>query len=157
MPNLQTPRPFSGPRSEATSERTWSWWRVTGLSCTPTAIEHSDIDTLLSMLTDDATWAMPPLPTWYQGKEALSAFLTKFVVVERWRHVSSFASGQLAIGGYLLDSARRRYVASALDVITIEEGRVAGVVGFLRSEIHGVDEFGLVDFRKFGFPPELPS
>jgi len=121
------------------------------------AIEQSDIDTLLSMLTEDATWAMPPLPAWFHGRDAIAAFHAKYVMPERWRHVSTFANGQLAIGGYILDPDRRCYVAAALDVITIEEGRVRGVIGFLRSEVGGVDEFGLVEFRRFGLPPEVPA
>ncbi len=121
------------------------------------AIEQSDVDGLLSMLTEDATWAMPPLPAWYQGRGDIAAFHTKYVMAERWRHVPTFANGQLAIGGYIFDPDRRCFVATALDVITIEEGRVAGVIGFLRSEIGGVDEFGLVEFRRFGLPPEVSS
>jgi RNA polymerase sigma-70 factor (ECF subfamily) len=121
------------------------------------AIEQSDIDTLLSMLTEDATWSMPPLPAWYQGRDAIAAFHVNYVMPEHWRHVPTFANGQLAVGGYILHPDRRCYVAAALDVIMIEEGRVAGVIGFLRSEIEGVDEFGLVDFRRFGLPPEMPA
>jgi RNA polymerase sigma-70 factor, ECF subfamily len=121
------------------------------------AIEQSDIEALLSMLTEDATWAMPPLPDWYQGRDAIAAFHTNYVMAERWRHVSTWANGQLAIGGYILDRDRRCFVAMALDVITIDKGRVAAVIGFLRSEIGGEDEFRLVEFRRFGLPPELPG
>ena len=121
------------------------------------AIEQGDIDTLLSMLTEDATWSMPPLPGWYQGRDAIAAFHARYVMGERWCHISTFANGQLAMGGYIFDPDRRCFVASALDVVTIEEGRVAGVIGFLRSEIGGVDEFGLVEFRRFGLPPEVSS
>ena len=121
------------------------------------AIEQSDVDALLSMLTEDATWSMPPLPTWYQGREAIAAFHVRYVMPERWRHVSTFANGQLAIGGFILDPDRGCYVGSALDVITIEEGRVAGVTGFLRSEIGGADQFGLVEFGRFGLPSKIPA
>ena len=30
---------------------------------------------MLRLLTDDATFAMPPLPQWYRGREAIGAFL----------------------------------------------------------------------------------
>jgi hypothetical protein len=32
------------------------------------AIERGDADTLISMLTEDATWSMPPIPTWFRGR-----------------------------------------------------------------------------------------
>jgi RNA polymerase sigma-70 factor (ECF subfamily) len=121
------------------------------------AIEQGDIDTLLSMLTEDATWTMPPLPAWYQGRDAIAAFHTEYVMRQHWRHISTFANGQLAMGGYILDPDRRCYVAAALDVITIEEGLVAAVIGFLRSEVGGVDQYRLVEFQRFGLPPEVPA
>jgi hypothetical protein len=46
------------------------------------------LDTLVSMLTDDATWSMPPLPSWFGGREAIAAFHVSSVMPERWRHVS---------------------------------------------------------------------
>jgi RNA polymerase sigma-70 factor, ECF subfamily len=34
------------------------------------ALEAGDADTLIAMLATDATWSMPPLPTWYHGHAA---------------------------------------------------------------------------------------
>ncbi len=51
-----------------------------------TALEAGDVDALLGLLTDDATWCMPPTPTWFQGHEALRAWLVRGPLVERWRH-----------------------------------------------------------------------
>ena len=32
-----------------------------------TALETGDVDALLGLLTADATWSMPPTPTWFRG------------------------------------------------------------------------------------------
>ena len=32
------------------------------------ALERGDVDLLLSLLTEDVTWSMPPLPHWYRGR-----------------------------------------------------------------------------------------
>ncbi|MGO9557962.1 MAG: RNA polymerase subunit sigma-70 [Acidimicrobiales bacterium] len=61
------------------------------------AIERNDVDTLLSMLTEDATWAMPPHPVWYQGHAAIAEFHANFVSSESWRHIATRANGQLAV------------------------------------------------------------
>ena len=74
-----------------------------------TALETGDVDALLGMLTDDATWSMPPTPTWYQGHESLRVWLAGGPLVERWQHRATSANGQLAVGCYLFDTATGRY------------------------------------------------
>ena len=39
------------------------------------AWERGDVDAVAAMLAEDATITMPPLPTWYRGREAVAAFL----------------------------------------------------------------------------------
>ena len=65
------------------------------------AIERGDADTLISMLTKDATWSMPPTPVWYQGHAALRDWLLREPLRARWRHRVTRANGQLAVGCYL--------------------------------------------------------
>jgi len=65
------------------------------------ALERGDADTLINMLTKDATWSMPPVPTWYRGHKAIREFLTRYPLTERWKHHPARANGQLAVGCYL--------------------------------------------------------
>jgi hypothetical protein len=74
------------------------------------AIERADADALISMLTEDATWYMPPEPTRFGGREAIREFLVRAPLTERWQHRATRANGQLAVGCYLLDRAQARYV-----------------------------------------------
>jgi RNA polymerase sigma-70 factor, ECF subfamily len=125
------------------------------------AIDDGDVASLMTLLTDDATWSMPPHPAWYQGRDALEEFHERYVSPERWRHRTTSANGQLAVGCYLFNEERGRYVASVLDVLTIRDGLVSSVTGFISAYVlhHSGDAdehyVGLVDFTRFDLPAEL--
>jgi mannose-6-phosphate isomerase-like protein (cupin superfamily) len=38
------------------------------------ALEAHDIAGMLALLTEDAVWSMPPIPTWFRGHDAIAAF-----------------------------------------------------------------------------------
>ena len=62
------------------------------------AMERGDADALVGMLTEDATWCMPPIPTWFAGHDLLREFLLRYPLSERWKHLPTQANGQLAVG-----------------------------------------------------------
>src|SRR5260370_28078810 len=73
------------------------------------AIEQGDTDMLLSMLTADATWSMPPFPTWYRGHESIADFLRVNVFSVEWRHLPARANGQIAaVTGFLIGDEIKR-------------------------------------------------
>jgi RNA polymerase sigma-70 factor (ECF subfamily) len=125
------------------------------------AIDTGDMTALLALLTEDATWSMPPHPVWYEGLRAIQEFQESFVSPERWRHRTTSANGQLAVGGYTFDDERGRYVAAVLDVLTVRDGRVTSVTAFITAEVlrrsGDADESyeGLLTFSQFGLPEEL--
>lgn len=127
------------------------------------AIERADVDAVVSMLTEDATWAMPPILTWYRGRPAIAAFLRDYGFNESWRHVATQANGQLAVGCYTYDVPQRRWVASVLDVLTLDGDRIAEVTGFVTAELLSRwgsedDRFvGATAFPRFGLPAVLPD
>ena len=123
------------------------------------AIERGDADTLVSMLTADATWSMPPNPTWFQGHQALRDWLVRDPLTERWRHQATWANGQLAVGCYLYDSGTGRYSAAVIDVLTLDRDRIAAVTAFLMPWASGTQPPGPTGaeiFARFGLPAELP-
>ncbi|MGH3170209.1 MAG: RNA polymerase subunit sigma-70, partial [Trebonia sp.] len=73
------------------------------------ALETGDVDALLAMLTEDATWCMPPCTTWFAGHEALRAWLVADPLTQRWRHITTRANGQLAVGCYMYSDTSGRY------------------------------------------------
>jgi len=118
------------------------------------AIERGDADTLISMLTRDATWSMPPTPVWYQGHAALRDWLVREPLRERWRHRATWANGQLAVGCYLPDPGTGRFGAAVLDVLTLDGDRIAAVTAFIFQE--SPQEPPARAFARFGLPTDLP-
>jgi len=124
------------------------------------AIDEADIPGIMSLLTDDATWSMPPHPNWFEGRRAIEAFHTNDVSQVRWRHRTTSANGQLAIGGYIFDDESGAYVGSVLDVLTVYDGLVRSVTAFFSAD--GLGRAGAndgyvdaVEFWRFGLPGEL--
>src|ERR671936_191571 len=65
-------------------------------------LSGGDVDALAAMLTDDATIAMPPRPSWYRGRDAVAAFLRAWPLAGALeaRLVPVRANGQLAFANY---------------------------------------------------------
>src|ERR671923_2274500 len=87
------------------------------------ALERGDVDAVLAMLTEDATWSMPPLAEWYAGREAITGFLERGPMRQRWRHLATHANGQLAVGCYIWDDDAGAYAAHVIDVLTLRGDR----------------------------------
>ncbi|HEX2127976.1 MAG TPA: sigma-70 family RNA polymerase sigma factor [Solirubrobacterales bacterium] len=112
------------------------------------AIERDDVEAILALLADDATFAMPPYPNWCRGRAMVAAsWLMPEGPPPRLRYVETRANGQPAAGVYLLDPHRSAYVPLCLDVITLRGPRVADVTCFRMPEL----------FARFGLPARLPS
>ncbi|MDX6650958.1 MAG: hypothetical protein QOJ97_2909 [Solirubrobacteraceae bacterium] len=125
------------------------------------AMEQDDVEEVVRLLTQDATWSMPPMPRWYRGREALVGFLTNQPLRERWRHLPARANGQLAVGCYMWDEERGCHPAAVLDVLTLRGDRIEQVTAFVAPWVY--QRFGDVPgsmspeaFRRFGLPDELP-
>ncbi|HXV58314.1 MAG TPA: sigma-70 family RNA polymerase sigma factor [Gaiellaceae bacterium] len=112
------------------------------------AFESGDVDAIVSLLAEDATFAMPPYPAWCRGREAIAdSWLMPGGPPPRLRYVPTRANGQLALGTYLFDRENRRFVALALDVLTLRGSRIADVTAFRTPEV----------FPLFGLPSELAA
>jgi len=110
------------------------------------AMERGDVAAVVAMLTEDATWSMPPWACWYSGREAITGFLRDNALAQPWRHVVTRANGQLAVGCYSLNAERSAYVFEVLDVLDLRGGHIAAVTGFVTADL----------YASFGLPAELP-
>jgi RNA polymerase sigma-70 factor (ECF subfamily) len=113
------------------------------------ALEAGDADTLLSMLTADATWSMPPHTAWYRGHDDLRRWLLREPLSERWRHRTTRANGQLAVGCYLYRADADDFLPWVIDVLTLTGGKIAAVTAFIVGEAT-TDPAGV--FATFGLP-----
>jgi RNA polymerase sigma-70 factor (ECF subfamily) len=111
------------------------------------AWERRDVDAVVAMLAEDATMAMPPLPTWYRGREAVAAFLGARPLApgRPWRLVPIRANGQLAFGHYLWDDERGSFTPHGVNMLALHRGRIAEITAFLTPEV----------FARFGLPDEI--
>ena len=121
------------------------------------AWEQGDVDAILAMLAEDATFTMPPLPTWYRGHDAIALFLTRFALRDRWRLVLARANGQLAFGCYAWDAETGSHTALSLDVLTLEGTRATDVTSFVTPYTRGParERFAADVFERFGLPDRL--
>lgn len=107
------------------------------------AWERADVPALVGLLTEDARFTMPPLPAWFDGLDDVGRFLAERVFETPWRLVPIGANAQPAFACYQDDGERFRL--GAVNVLSVRDGRICWIAGFLDPEVH----------RRFSIPPEL--
>jgi RNA polymerase sigma-70 factor, ECF subfamily len=98
------------------------------------AWERQDVEKVVSMLSEDAAFTMPPLRSWFRGRESIRAFLAGSPLsgIWRWKALRVRASGQEALAFYSWSPELEAYERFALNVLTLDgEGRVAEVDAFI--------------------------
>ncbi len=112
------------------------------------AFENADVAGLIRLLRDDATFEMPPLPTWYVGREPVGRFLAARVLRQpgSLRMIPAAANGQPAFAAYLRGNDGV-YRAHAVQVLTVTRSGVSRVVSFIGSGL----------FATFGLPESVPT
>jgi RNA polymerase sigma-70 factor (ECF subfamily) len=135
------------------------------------AWERNDVEAFAAMLTEDATFAMPPLASWYRGRDAIAQWAAGWPLsgAWRWRTVTTRANGQLALGFYAYNDDEQSYRAFALNVLTLDGEQVSDVTAFIArsAEPRAAEVFerypdepldpgkvGAV-FERFGLPTQL--
>jgi RNA polymerase sigma-70 factor (ECF subfamily) len=135
------------------------------------AWERNDVEAFAAMLADDATFAMPPLASWFHGRDAIAQWATGWPLsgAWRWRVVRTTANGQPALGFYAWSADDENYRPFALNVLTLRGTQISDVTAFIarsaeprdrevfeRYPDEPVDEVKFDDvFGRFGLPARL--
>ncbi|WP_068187986.1 sigma-70 family RNA polymerase sigma factor [Mycobacterium sp. UM_CSW] len=112
------------------------------------AFEHADVDQLAELLRADVELEMPPIPTWFTGREAVRGFIARVVLhtPDQWRLAYTRANGAPAFAMYRR-AADGSFQAHGLDVLSLAGGRISRIVAF--------NDATLV--AKFGLPETFPG
>jgi RNA polymerase sigma-70 factor, ECF subfamily len=95
------------------------------------AFERYDMDSLTSLLHEDATWNMPPYDLWLQTHEDIRRWcLGPGIGCRGSRLIPTVANGSPAFGQYK-PSPDGGYDPWSLQVLEVSAGRIAGITFFL--------------------------
>jgi RNA polymerase sigma-70 factor (ECF subfamily) len=117
------------------------------------AWERCDVPAFAGLLAEDATFAMPPLATWYTPRDTITTWAREFPLsgTWRWRAVLTSANAQPALAFYAWDEPESVYLPFALNVLTLrDDALVTDVTAFIVRAQAGPD---LTDYRNY---PEQP-
>ena len=137
---------------------------------------REDIEQVVSMLAEDATFSMPPLATWYggpEGRENLTAFMHVGPLSGEWtwKPIRVRANGQEALAYYEWSEEEQAYLPFALNVLTFRGEEIADVTCFICRSTEATDRerYGRypeepvdpamreIYFTQFGVPERLPG
>ena len=118
------------------------------------AWERADVARLVALLKADATFAMPPSPSWYQGLEAIRVFSAGTIFADdgmfrgkalnRWKLLPTRANGSPAFAIYQRDE-KDEYQAFGLIALTLDGDKLSQIISFIDPSLPS----------RFGFPAKL--
>ena len=110
------------------------------------AWESADLESLVTLLTDDVFISMPPMPFEYEGRDLVASFCASlFGAGRRFDLLRTRANGQPALGAYLRVPSGISY-GVGLYVLTLTGDRISAMTRFENSV-----------FPWFDLPRSLPS
>jgi RNA polymerase sigma-70 factor (ECF subfamily) len=117
------------------------------------AWDAEDVDGLVALMKEDATFTMPPSPSWYLGREAIRTVLTTQAFAplaqNRWLFSPTRVNGCPAFAVYHTTGLEDTFRAFGIQVVSLDADApdmiIADVTTFLDPSL----------LSSFGFPPEL--
>jgi len=135
------------------------------------AWEREDIDTVISLLSEDVAFTMPPMTSWYSGLEETRIWMENSSMTGEWgwRATRARANGQEALAFYSYDPEREEHVAFALNVLTFKGEKISEIDAFINRTIEDPGEEAMksmpnqelderaaaATFERFGLPLTL--
>jgi RNA polymerase sigma-70 factor (ECF subfamily) len=109
-----------------------------------------DVRSLMVLLREDASMAMPPTTSWYQGRDHIGIYLRQLFASPLGgdlRLVPTGANRQPALAVYAPAGDGNGYLPFAIKVLTVNSGVIAAITGFVYPGLFG----------RFALPPHLPD
>jgi RNA polymerase sigma-70 factor, ECF subfamily len=112
------------------------------------AWERGDVEAVVAMLAHDVRIAMPPIPTWYSGRDAVATFIAERVLNgDRPRRlVPVRANAGPAFGQYVGDPASGVLLGYSITLLSVDGEAISEIAAFRTPGA----------FARFGLPAELP-
>ena len=111
------------------------------------AFEQADLEALAALLRHDVQLQMPPVPTWFAGRDAVLGFFTArplHIPGGGRRLLATRANGCPALGTYIRQ-ADGRYAPHSIQVLDTVDGEITRIYAFLDPDL----------FAVFALPPSL--
>jgi RNA polymerase sigma-70 factor (ECF subfamily) len=117
-----------------------------------TAWERDDVPAFAALLAEDASFAMPPLSTWYAPRDSIVTWARAFSMngAWGWKAILTRANAQPALAFYSWDESAGARLPFALNVLTLRDGLVSDVTAFIVRSIDAPEPEAYVRF------PEQP-
>ena len=110
------------------------------------AWESTDLEGFVSLLKEDATYAMPPWKHWYQGRDSIRTFFAKvWTAYGGFRLTATGANGQPAFALYSCKPGEAIFRAHSIQVLEIRRNTIAALTFYVRP-------LGPTLFEDFGLP-----
>jgi RNA polymerase sigma-70 factor (ECF subfamily) len=106
------------------------------------AWQSGDVQAVVAMLTEEATFSMPPLASWFgPGPKAIAEFLARYPLngTWKWRPLRVRANGQEALAYYSWDDDEQAFIPFALNVLTMKGDKISDVTAFISRETEDPD------------------
>jgi RNA polymerase sigma-70 factor (ECF subfamily) len=116
------------------------------------AWERCDVSAFTSLLVEDATFAMPPLATWYTPRDTIAYWASHSAMsgAWKWRGVVARANAQPALAFYSRDHATGAYLPFALNILTLRDDLISDVTAFI---VRSIDAPEPEAYRNFPAQP----
>ena len=116
------------------------------------AWERCDVPAFAGLLAEDATFAMPPLATWYTPRDTIATWAGRSAMSGAWKwRALHEANAQPALGFYAWDEPERADLPFALNVMSMGDGGlVSDVTAFI---VRAADSPDPADYRNFPSRP----
>jgi RNA polymerase sigma-70 factor (TIGR02960 family) len=109
------------------------------------AWDRRDVGGIVDLLTEDARFTMPPLPSWFDGRTMVARFIAERVFQTPWVLRPLAANGQVGYACYLKAAGDDRFRLGGITLLNLRGGRISGLHSFLDPAVH----------RRFGLAPEI--